>query len=86
VHQSVLEVKMLLHSLLYAHVLTVGNLLDRRSWWLERSEACALFYILHTGIVISDPAQDKDVFGFLSCLCCRLHAGTYDGPIFQEDL
>jgi hypothetical protein len=42
---------MLLYSLLYVHVLTVGNGLDLRSRWLERFEAGDVFYILHTGIV-----------------------------------
>jgi hypothetical protein len=56
-----MQTDMLLHSLLYAHVLTVGNWLDRRSRWLQRSEAGAVLYILRTGSVSSDPAQDKDV-------------------------
>jgi len=77
---------MLLHSLLYAHVLTVGNWLDRRSRWLEQSEVGAVFYILHKGIVSSDPAQDKDVVDSLSWLCFRLQVGTCNGRIFQEAL
>jgi hypothetical protein len=77
---------MFLYTLLYAHVLTVGNWLDRRSRWFERSEAGAVFYILHTAIVSSDPAQDKDVIDSLSCLCFRLQVGTCDRRIFQEAL
>jgi len=36
--------------------LTVGKGLDRCAQWLEQFEAGDVFYILHTGIVSSDPA------------------------------